>query len=345
MGERMGLRFCLLVSLFGLLIFSELACTSRSTSTTGTGTGVLYYATQGDSSIWSYTVTLSSGGLSQVGTTQSTGSFPFAIALAPTINALFVDNHASDTISSYTVNSDGSLTAVSGTVKTGVMPMGMASDPAGKFLFVANQGSSNVSVFSINGTALKEISGSPFTTIAPGTVAATGPTAVAVSATGDFLYVANNFVGTVSAFSISSSGALTPLGASPYAVGVAPSGLAIPPSGAFLYVANAGSNNISAFSICDKVVNSCANANSPDGTLTSLGAPFSAGQRPIAIVIDPFFNFLYVLNEQSNQISEFSFGPGTGQLSALSTPAISTGQTPASVVIISGTTGSTVGNT
>ena len=126
-----------------------------------------------------------------------------------------MDNNASDSVSAYTINSDGTLTAGSGTVKTGTMPMGMAIDPAGKFLFVANQGSSSVSVFAISGATLKEVAGSPFTTIPAGSTIPTGPTAVVVSPSGNFLYVANDFTGTVSAYSISSTGGLAVLGASP----------------------------------------------------------------------------------------------------------------------------------
>jgi 6-phosphogluconolactonase (cycloisomerase 2 family) len=234
--------------------------------------------------------------------------------------------------------------------------MGMAIDPGGKFLFVANEGSfdltrpgaqpGSVSVFSINGTSLKAVAGSPFETELPGTATGTGPTAVVVSASGNFLYVANNFTNTVGAFKIDSSGKLTPLGASPYTVGLAPSGLGVVPGGGFLYVANSGSNNVSAFAICDKVTTSCVNPNSPDGTLTAVpGSPFSAGLGPVAIAADPSFDFLYVVDKQSSEISEYSFAPGSGVLTALSTPSISTGQTPVSLVVIAGTTGTNLGNT
>jgi 6-phosphogluconolactonase (cycloisomerase 2 family) len=158
--------------------------------------------------------------------------------------------------------------------------------------------------------------------------------------------VANNFTNTVAAFKIGSSGALTPLGASPYTVGDAPSGLGIVPGGAFLYVANTGSNNVSAFAICDKVTTSCVDPNNPDGTLTPVsGSPFSAGLGPVAIAADPSFNFLYVLDKQSNEISEYTYAPGSGVLSALSAPTVSTGQTPFSFVIVAGTTGTNLGNT
>lgn len=341
----MRLRFftCLLsISLCGLL-----ACSSTNSTVTTASTGVLYIAAAGDSSLTAYTATLSSGALTILGSAQATGTSPFAIALSPATKAVFVDNNASDSVSAYTINSDGTLTAGSGTVKTGTMPMGMAIDPAGKFLFVANQGSSSVSVFAISGATLKEVAGSPFTTIPAGSTIPTGPAAVVVSPTGNFLYVANDFTATVSAYSISSTGGLAVLGASPFTVGLAPSGLAIPPNGAFLYVANSGSNNISVFNICDKVVTSCADVNHPDGSLKPVGgSPFSDGGGPVAIAIDPAFSFLYVLEKGSNQISSFTYGTGTGALSPLTTaPTVSTGQSPASLVIVSGATGTNVGNT
>jgi 6-phosphogluconolactonase len=341
------MKLRLLACLLAILLCGLLSCTSRSTTPATTiNTAVLYLASQGSSSVQVYSATVSNGVINPSGNPLPTGSMPFAIAITPSLNTLFIDNNASNSISAYTINSDGSLTAASGTTSTGTMPMGMAIDPAGKFLFVANQGSSNISVFSINGTSLTEVAGSPFTTIPPGTTVPTLPTAVAVSGTGNFLYVANNFTETVSAYSISSSGKLTLLGPPPYTVGIAPSGLAIPPSGGFLYVANTGSNNVSAFAICDKVTTSCANPSAPDGTLTPVaGSPFSAGIGPVAIAVDPAFDFLYVLDKQSSDVSEYSYAPGSGVLSPLSTPSVSTGLTPFSLVVISGTTGTNVGNT
>lgn len=343
----MRFRFfpCLLaISLCGLLSCSS---TDSSVATSSSGTGVLYIAAQGDNSVTAYTVSLSNGSLTTLGAVQSTGNSPFAIALTPARDAIFADNHAADSVSSYTVNSDGSLTAGTGTVKTGSMPMGMAIDPGGKFLFVANQGSSSVSVFAITSATLKEVAGSPFSTIPAGSIVPTGPTAVAVSASGNFLYVANDFTGTVSAYSVSSAGRLSELPASPYTAGIAPSSLTLAPGGPFLYVANSGSNNISGFEICDKVVTSCADVNHPDGSLKPvLNSPFSDGAGPVAVAIDPAFGFLYVLEKGSNQISIFSYGRGTGVLTPFATtPTVSTGLSPVSFVIVSGATGTDVGNT
>jgi|SRR5579862_552367 len=345
------MRLCFRLFLLLVGICALVACTNRVIEPGPIGTALLYLVTQGNSSVQAYTASTTSGVIDPSGNLLPTGSMPYGIAITPSLDTLFVDDNNSDDIHSYTVNGDGTLSAGSVAAdksSTGPsMPTGMAVDPGGKFLFVANQGSSSIAVYSINKTTLTEVSGSPFTTKTPGNPTETQPTAVAVSASGDFLYVSNNFTNTVGAYRINSSGSLTQLqGASPYTVGLAPSGLGTVPSGGFLYVTNSGSNSVSAFAICDKVVTSCANPNQPDGTLTPVaGSPFSAGIGPFAMAADPSFNFLYVLNKQSSNISEFSYAPGSGVLTALSSPSVSTGLTPFSLVIIAGTTGSNVGNT
>jgi len=347
----MGMKFCFVAYLLlPISLFCLTACSSNNTSST-TGTGVLYVTAQANTTITAYVVTQSSGALSSNGQSLGTGSVPAAIAIAPAGNALFVADSGSNSISSYSINAQGALAATTATASTGNTPVGLAIDPAGKFLFVANQKSSDVSVFTINGTGLTAVPGSPFTTIPVGYSYPNGtlPAAVAVSASGKFLYVANQLANFVSAFSIdATSGALTPLGVPFYSVGISPSGLAITPNGGFLYVANAGanSNNISAFAVCDNVVNSCTDPNHPDGTLKEVsGSPFPAGLGPVAIAFDPGFNFAYVVDKGSNQISQYAYGPGSGVLTPLSPGTISTGLTPVSIAILPGVVAADVGNT
>ena len=70
-----------------------------------------------------------------------------------------------------------------------------------------------------------------------------------------------------------------------------------------LYVGNEGSNNISAF-----LINS-------DGTLTGVtNSPFSAGLGPVAIAIAPSKNFLYAVDQNSNQVSAYRINTGNGAL-------------------------------
>jgi 6-phosphogluconolactonase len=340
--------------LLTILLCGLVGCGSKNipaTPSTQIKNATIYSAVLGNPGyIESFSATLSIGSLNQFGSQRGAGNLPFSIAITPALTALFVDNNGSNSIFAYSLNSNGSIGPVAGVTQTGASPMGMAIDPLGRFLFVANQAASTVSVYSIHGTSLEEVTGSPFTTKAAGSPQATLPTGVVVSATGNFLYVANNFTNSVGAYSIASSGALAALGASPYQLGsssvaaIAPSGLAITPGGGYLYIANTGTSNVSGFAICDKVVLTCVNPNIPDGTLTPVkGSPFPAGQGPIAVAADPYFDFVYVLNNRSSQISEYSFAPGTGVLSPLSTPTASTGLSPLSFVIIAGATGSNAG--
>jgi 6-phosphogluconolactonase (cycloisomerase 2 family) len=343
----MKFRFLAWILVF-LAVMFEASCSSSNNSANN-GSGLLYLATQGDATLTSYGITLSTGGLTGLNAV-ATGNNPVAIAITPAVDALFVANNGGNSVTGYQINSDGSLT-VGNTYNVGTSPMGLTVDSSGKFLFVANQGSSNVSVFSISGNNLTAVAGSPFTTIAPGTTTPTGPTSVAAPPAGNYLYVGNQFTNTISAFSYdTSSGALTAVAGSPYAscvsattACIAPSALEISPNGQFLLVANSGSNNVSSFGICVIQSATCA---TPDGTMTAVsGSPFTAGGEPSSIAFDPGFNYVYVVDKQYNQVSEYSFSTGTGALTPLSTATVSTGTTPVSIAVRSGATGSDVGNT
>jgi DNA-binding beta-propeller fold protein YncE len=263
--------------------------------------------------------------------------------LAPSGNALFIANSASNNISSYTVNSNVSLTAGS-TSPTGMTPLGMAIDSAAHFLFVANGGlqidpaSGTISVFSIQNGSLTEVGGSPFRVAAPLAPSGPGPAAVAVTPDGKFLYVANQFDGTVTGFSVdTTSGVLTRGNTLP--AGTAPAGMAITPDGGFLYVSNSGSSNVSAFAVCNQVVTSCSDPNSPDGSLAPVaGSPFSAGLGPTSMAVTLSGKFLFVADRQSNQVSEFKIATGTGVLSPNTQASISSGLTPAGLALRPGTT-------
>jgi len=166
------------------------------------------------------------------------------------------------------------------------------------------------------------------------------------------LYVANQFTDTISAFAYDgSSGALTAVGGSPYQacaptqppspVCIAPTAVAISQNGTFLFVANQGSNNVTSFALC--VVTS-ATCSTPDGTMTQVSV-VAAGEKPVAIASDPNFDFVYVADYASNQVSQYAFSPGSGVLTPLSNPTISTGLNPVSIAVRSGQTGTAVGNT
>ncbi len=226
-----------------------------------------------------YTIDLSTGLLTANGAGLATGGMPTAMLLSPSGTALFIANSATNNISAYTVKTDGTLTAGSSSATAGTTPLSMAIDSAAHFLFVANQGSQidpasgTVSVFAIQSGSLTEVAGSPFRVAAVSAPSGPGPSALAVTPDGKFLYVANQFDGTVSSFSVDALRERSLL-VRQLLVGTAPSGIAITPDGGFLYVANSGSSNVSGFAVCNQVVTSCSDPTSPDGTLTPVGFSF-----------------------------------------------------------------------
>ena len=89
-----------------------------------------------------------------------------------------------------------------------------------------------------------------------------------------FAYVANRGSNDVSAYSISSNGALTPVPGSPFPAGLGPLSVAVDPMAKFAYVANIDSNDISAYSIAS------------NGALTPVpGSPFRARVKPASVAI------------------------------------------------------------
>jgi 6-phosphogluconolactonase (cycloisomerase 2 family) len=350
----MKLRFFAVFTV-ALALLQLSSCSSNSSSTTGTG--ALFVTTQGDSLVTPFSINLSTGVLAANGSGVATGAFPGAAVLASSGKTLFVANMNSaipagtscalpnaGSISAYTVNPSGTLSAASGNATpAGIIPSAVAIDASGH-LFVTNQGlqcdatSGTISVFSVSGTSLTPISS--ITAVgAPGDLQDPGPAGLVVTPDGKFLYVANRFDGSVTQYSVdASSGALAAI--QNYTVGTDPIGLAVTPDGGFLYAANSGpnSNSVSAFAICNQVVTSCTNPTQPDGTLTPVsGSPFAAGLGPVAMVMEPTGKFLFVADQQSNQISEFKISTGTGVLAPNSQTTISTGANPAWLAFRAGT--------
>lgn len=318
--------------------------------------GFIFVATQGDTSVSSFAIDLSSGILAalnkpvSVSPNPQTTGVPQAMVIDSTGSTLFGVN-TDGTVWSVPINSDGTMgVAAFAQQPAGPQPVDVAVDAGGKFLFVANQGtaanvtSGTISVYSISGTGLTQV-GTPVSVAIPGaaTTMNPGPTALAVTADTKFLYVANTFDSSIAVFQIDASGNLTreasPSGI-PGAVGISPSGLTISPDGTYLYVATSGTNELSAFLICDKNLNSCTDVNNPDGKLTPVasGFPVSAGLGPTRMTVDPAGPFLFAIGQQSNEVLAYKMSPGSGALTPLAPASVSTGTNPSGVVVRHGTT-------
>jgi 6-phosphogluconolactonase (cycloisomerase 2 family) len=141
--------------------------------------------------------------------------------------------------------------------------------------------------------------------------------------------------GGVAAFTIGSTGALTPIAGSPVLAGPASTPMgpfiaAIDPAGKFVYTSNLdgsccpGTQAVSVFAV------------GASGALTAIsGSPFNLSlEWAHYIVIDPSGKFAYALDSNNDQIQGFSVGT-TGALTPLSgTPFTDTAmQFPTSMVI------------
>jgi 6-phosphogluconolactonase (cycloisomerase 2 family) len=327
-----------------------ISCITASNPSSVT-TSFMWIATTGDQMVRSYNINLETGAVTQTGNSIPTGVQPQAMAITPNGQVLFIANSGDNSIRVYSVNSDGTLKAEGTTPSSGQLPVALAIDPTGSFLFAADQQSGDVSAYKISSTSLTALGATPTQT--PLALSSAGPSALAISPTGNFLYVTSSANNTVLGFSYDSTGTLTPLpAANPNPCGVAAPGYCVQvggnPSGlAFsrcagvtaanttcatadddnLFVSNAGTNNVSIFTACIQTSATCA---TPNGSLTEIptGSPAAACCGPTTLMIDPAGDFVYVLEAGASQIGEFRYSSVTGTLTALSPAAESTGAGP-----------------
>jgi 6-phosphogluconolactonase (cycloisomerase 2 family) len=319
------------------------------------------------------TLKSSNGGLTPTGKSASTGTQPGPLILDSTQSFAFVadfgnplaagDDNSKKTgdVAAFSVGKDGALASIALTPPPAIpcetlSPVALALDSSGKFLFVASQAFSNVgagetctsppangtpaagvvSVFSVSSGALTAQANVaiPVPAGAPGTTTAT-PTAIAVSNSGNFVYVTDATNGTVVGFAFDSAGALSSVPGQFFLVGNTPRAVLSPPAGNFLYVANAGSDNIHEFSI------------NTDGSLVPITAttnPIGAGIGPIAMLTTPDAKYFYALANGGSQISAYTLNHVTGELKAVGPNGgtVSTGANPVAFTIRSD--GSTTGD-
>ena len=338
-----------LVALCGLSLFL-LNCGS----TVSRSSGLLYVLSQGSSDVSSYAINLSSGNLSLINSNAKTENTPSSIILDPAGTVAFVLNAGSGDITGYTIGKDGSLSPSSGSTAITVQnPIAMTRDAAGTFLFVVSQGSipppsncplpepdatcPHLSVFSMQSgsTSLSLASQTSLPRVPTGIAATAGPNSTVL------LYVTSNLdlIGTndntVSEYSVDPSGNVAEEAGSPYTTASNPSAVvAVTTSpiggsgGLFVYLANVTTNSVSVFQVCTVQTATCTQQNVTDLTLLPVGTPSTVGSEPVAMVVDPKSQFLFVASKNSNQVFGFRINATQGTLSALNPANVSTGSAP-----------------
>lgn len=284
-----------LTGLLGLIVLISIgllmACGSHYSSSSD---GLLVVPSQGSAVLQSFSFNLSNGKAAQISAAPATNGNPSAIVLDPAgaFAYVLVDQN---TIATFQVNSDGTLSGIGtmgfnqATVKIGstpntelvsVVPSALAMDQAGKFLFVADRETidssaisvpGGVSVFSIGGNAaLTEVAGSPFFPFPP-VAGGTQTDMVALAPT------PTSFPTTTAACAMQSA-----------------------PTTEYLYVVDANSDQVWAFA----VDTSSGVLGVPAGNASILSFP--TGRIPSAIAVDPCNRFVYVANQNSNNVSGYT---------------------------------------
>ena len=85
----MGTRFRFLAGIVVPVLLVGLSACNNSSSSSSSGTGAVFVASQGDSSVTSFSIDLSTGLLTANGGSVATGSVPSAMILAPSGTVLF----------------------------------------------------------------------------------------------------------------------------------------------------------------------------------------------------------------------------------------------------------------
>ena len=193
------------------------------------------------------------------------GTKPYAIAVNPATNKIYVANNASGNV---TVFDGATFTATTVADPTASGPIALAVNPVTNKIYVANYGSATVTV--INGFM------NTFTTVNVGT----NPRAIALDPLTNQVYVANNGSATVTVIDGATNNTTTvTVGTNPYAV-------AVNPATNKIFVANYGSANVTVI----------------DGT-TNNTSTVAAGTNPCAVAVNPVTNKIYVANNGSANVT------------------------------------------
>jgi 6-phosphogluconolactonase (cycloisomerase 2 family) len=192
----------------------------------------------------------------------------------------------------------------------GAGPIGVYVDPTGTIVEVANSFDNTLSVFtaaadgSLTADSLVETGAAPqFAVFAKGTAEASASVAAIVAA--------NSVPGTLSAFTIDSSGVLTAVNTTPFA-SVASNNL-LAGSGSSVFTSSATAKELGGYTV---------DPTSATATFTQLAAPVSTTGTANGVAVDATGSYVYVADSTSNVVRSFT---NTNPFTEVAPPAASAG--------------------
>ncbi len=264
-----------------------------------------------------YAVDKATGKLQFLNAQSSLGGGPCHISVDQTGKTAFVSNYGGGSLAVLPIKSDGTLGAATDSVKnTGNGVDAKRQDkphvhsttvaPDNRFAYVADLGTDKLHIYEIDAQASKiKPASTPFATVNPGS----GPRHFTFHPNGKYAYLVEELTSTVAVFSRDAkTGSLTLIDDNVKTLPTDFSGqntsadIHIDQSGKFLYQSNRGANTLGIFAI------------GSDGKLTKVGDQPTEGKTPRNFLIDPKGDFLFVANQDSDNITIFKRDQKTGKL-------------------------------
>jgi 6-phosphogluconolactonase len=257
------------------------------------------------------------GKLTLLNTVSTRGGGPCHLNVDATGKCLVVANYGGGSVAAMPLNPDGSLQAANGFFQhegssanpnrqKGPHAHSVNFSPNGAIVVAADLGLDKLLIYRVNpATAALEANDPPSVSVAPGS----GPRHFSFHPTGNFAYVINELLSTVTAFSWEAqAGTLTEL----QTISTLPDDfdgrnstaeIRVHPSGKFVYGSNRGHNSIAVFDV-----------NQENGTLTFVERVASGGETPRNFCIDPSGGYMLVANQGTDNVVAFKLSPETGRL-------------------------------
>ena len=294
MSKRLAWLLGLVVLVaIGLLV----ACGSKYSASSD---GLVLVASQGSNTIQSFSFNLGNGHISGISNPPTTTGTPSAMVLDPAGTYAYVAIGGSQ-IASFKVNSNGTLTATGSTVSD-PNPVALAMDTAGKFLFVAEGLASTASTNSQN-------AGTPCVQNMDPNLGPVqyGVCAYSIGSGGSLTFVSSSYVapGGLQVPNLVAI-ATTPMTLPGSGVNGAQSAVCStagnnPPTTQYVYLADGVNNAVWELAV-----------DTSSGALSNPANPgvFRAGSVPSGVAVDACDRFVYVANNQSNNISAYAICTG-----------------------------------
>jgi len=189
-----------------------------------------------------------------------------------------------------------------------------------------SQSTSNGSLTPVPGTTITTVAGK---TVAKGYAAGVIPSGIIEEPTSRFVYVTDEAANQLIGYTVSPSGALTPMINGPFPTGLFPINLTIDPTGKLIFVVNYNADTVQGYAI-DLATGT------PSGAVGAFSTALGAG--PTCVAIDPALGTnLYASNSLDNTITGEKLNPSTGGLTGVqNSPFPGSGQPTCLTVVPNG---------